>query len=69
MVTTYQHISVTPIAGAPGLESPDCSRRSRWRKNSLAMGDHRRTQHRVVADNLAAYRRMERVTVMGDRPF
>ena len=33
------------------------------------MWDNRCTQHRVVADNLSAYRRMERVTLIGDRPF
>jgi taurine dioxygenase len=51
------------------VESPDFSCRFRWRPNSVAMWDNRCTQHRVVADNLSAYRRMERITVMGDRPF
>lgn len=51
------------------IESPDFSCRFHWRKNSIAMWDNRCTQHRVVADNLGAYRRMERVTIMGDRPF
>jgi taurine dioxygenase len=51
------------------IESPDFTCRFRWRKNSMAMWDNRCTQHRVVADNLAAYRRMERITIMGDKPF
>lgn len=51
------------------IESPDFSCRFHWRKNSMAMWDNRCTQHRVVADNLGAYRRMERVTIMGDKPF
>jgi taurine dioxygenase len=51
------------------IESPDFSCRFHWRKNSMAMWDNRCTQHRVVADNLGAYRRMERVTILGDRPF
>jgi taurine dioxygenase len=51
------------------LESPDFTCRFRWRKNSIAMWDNRCTQHRVVADNLTAYRRMERITIMGDKPF
>ena len=51
------------------IESPDFSCRFRWRKNSVAMWDNRCTQHRVVADNLAAHRRMERVTIHGDKPF
>jgi taurine dioxygenase len=51
------------------IESPDFTCRFRWRQNSIAMWDNRCTQHRVVADNLAAYRRMERVTICGDKPF
>jgi taurine dioxygenase len=51
------------------LESPDFSCRLRWQKNSIAMWDNRCTQHRVLADNLRAHRRMERITIQGDRPF
>jgi taurine dioxygenase len=51
------------------LQSPDFTCRFHWRKNSMAMWDNRCTQHRVVADNLTTYRRMERVTIMGDKPF
>jgi taurine dioxygenase len=51
------------------VTSPEFSCRFRWRKDSIAMWDNRCTQHRVVADNLPAYRRMERVTLIGDRPF
>ncbi len=51
------------------IETPDFSCRFRWRANSIAMWDNRCTQHRVVADNRAAERRMERVTINGDRPF
>jgi taurine dioxygenase len=51
------------------IESPDFTCRFHWRQNSIAMWDNRCTQHRVVADNLVAYRRMERVTIMGDKPF
>ncbi|HEU4431557.1 MAG TPA: TauD/TfdA family dioxygenase, partial [Myxococcota bacterium] len=42
--------------------------RFRWRAGSLAMWDNRCTQHRVVADALPEYRRMERVTLLGDVP-
>jgi taurine dioxygenase len=51
------------------IEAPDFTCRFRWRKNSMAMWDNRCTQHRVLADNLSAYRRMERITIMGDKPF
>ncbi len=47
---------------------PEFTCRFHWEKNSLAIWDNRCTQHRVVADNLNAHRRMERVTVDGDRP-
>ena len=50
------------------VTSPEFTCRFRWRKDSIAMWDNRCTQHRVVADNLKAYRRMERVTLIGDRP-
>ncbi len=48
--------------------SPDFTCRLRWRPGTLAMWDNRCTQHRVVADNRTASRRMERVTLMGDVP-
>lgn len=51
------------------IETPDFSCRFRWQPNSIAMWDNRCTQHRVVADNKTANRRMERVTIDGDRPF
>lgn len=47
---------------------PEFSCRFRWQKNSIAVWDNRAVQHRAVADNLEARRRMERVTVEGDRP-
>lgn len=50
------------------MESPDFTCRFRWQRNSIAMWDNRCTQHRVVADRLTAYRRMERVTIEGDKP-
>jgi len=53
----YQHIA-----------QPEFSCRFHWEKNSVALWDNRCTQHRAVADNLKAHRRMERVTVNGDRP-
>ncbi len=50
------------------LASPDFTCRFRWRKDSIAMWDNRCTQHRVVADAVPSYRRMERVTLIGDEP-
>jgi taurine dioxygenase len=51
------------------LSAPDFTCRFRWRKDSLAMWDNRCTQHRVLADALPEYRRMERVTLIGDAPY
>jgi len=51
------------------IETPDFACRFRWRPNSIAMWDNRCTQHRVCADNVRAPRRMERITIDGDRPF
>jgi taurine dioxygenase len=50
------------------IADPDIQCRFRWRKNSLAMWDNRCTQHRVIADARGEYRRMERVTLVGDVP-
>jgi taurine dioxygenase len=51
------------------IETPDFSCRFRWQPNSIAMWDNRCTQHRVCGDNKSASRRMERITIDGDRPF
>ncbi|MGA9722390.1 MAG: TauD/TfdA family dioxygenase [Candidatus Binatus sp.] len=51
------------------IATPDFNCRFRWRANSVAMWDNRCTQHRAVADNRAAERRLERVTINGDKPF
>ena len=54
----YAHTSLTEF-----------SCRFRWRTNSMVIWDNRCTQHRVVRDDVAAHRRVERVTVIGDEPF
>jgi taurine dioxygenase len=50
------------------METPEFTCRFHWEKGSVAIWDNRCTQHRVVADNVKAYRRMERVTIEGNRP-
>jgi taurine dioxygenase len=50
-------------------EIPDVQCRFRWRPGSVAFWDNRATQHCVSNDFLPARRVMERVTVVGDRPF
>lgn len=51
------------------VATPEFSCRFHWEKDSIALWDNRCTQHRAVADNARARRRMERVTIEGDRPF
>jgi taurine dioxygenase len=51
------------------IELPDFTCRFRWHNNSVAMWDNRCTQHRAVSDNSTAERRLERVTINGDKPF
>ena len=50
------------------LSQPEFTCRFHWKKNSIAMWDNRCTQHRVIADQGPGLRRVERVTVKGDRP-
>jgi taurine dioxygenase len=49
--------------------NPDHQCRVRWEPDMVAMWDNRCTQHYATADYYPDYRRMERVTVRGDRPF
>ena len=57
-------------------QNPDFACRFHWQANSIAMWDNRCTQHRVSADYYYAERgfepsrrRLQRVTMEGDRPF
>ena len=49
--------------------NPDIQCRFKWQKHSIAFWDNRSTQHFAAADYWPAVRKMERVTVLGDRPF
>ena len=48
---------------------PEYQCRFRWEKNAIAFWDNRASQHYAVSDYFPAVRRMERVTVIGDRPY
>ena len=50
------------------LEVPEFCCRFRWRPGSIAFWDNRSTLHRPVNDYWPAHRRMERITIAGDRP-
>ena len=49
-------------------ETPEFACRFRWSPDSIAFWDNRSTLHRPVNDYFPAHRRMERVTIAGDRP-
>lgn len=48
---------------------PERQCRFRWRAGSIAFWDNRAAQHYAVSDYFPAIRRMERVTIAGDRPY
>ena len=48
---------------------PEYQVRFRWRENSIAFWDNRACQHYAVGDYAPAMRHMERVTIIGDKPF
>jgi len=50
------------------LETPEHSCRFQWENDSIAFWDNRATMHRPVNDFFPAHRRMERITIGGDRP-
>ncbi|MEM7271952.1 MAG: TauD/TfdA family dioxygenase [Actinomycetota bacterium] len=47
---------------------PEIQVRFRWQPNSIAQWDNRCTQHYAVPDHGGQRRRVERVTLIGDRP-
>jgi taurine dioxygenase len=47
---------------------PEYQCRFRWAAGSIAFWDNRASQHYAVSDYWPAVRRMERVTIVGDRP-
>jgi len=49
--------------------SPEYQCRFRWQPDSIAFWDNRSTQHYAASDYWPQQRVMERVTVIGDRPF
>jgi alpha-ketoglutarate-dependent taurine dioxygenase len=51
------------------IMDPSVQIRVRWRPGTFVMWDNRAVQHAATSDFLPAYRRMERVTVAGDRPY
>ncbi|MFT5203238.1 MAG: taurine dioxygenase [Candidatus Aldehydirespiratoraceae bacterium] len=51
------------------MMDPSIQIRVRWRPNTFVMWDNRAVQHAASADFFPAHRIMERVTIIGDRPY
>ena len=51
------------------VQTPEFSVRFAWEPHSIAIWDNRSTQHKPVNDYFPAHRRMERITIDGDRPY
>ncbi len=51
------------------IKTDEFTCRFNWSSNCLAIWDNRCTQHRPVNDYFPAHRRMERITIDGDRPY
>jgi len=49
-------------------DNPDYPVRLRWEPGDIAFWDNRGTQH-SVSNDVVGHRRLERVTIIGDRPF
>ena len=51
------------------VQTPEFTVRFSWQPHSIAIWDNRSTQHKPVNDYFPAHRRMERITIDGDRPY
>jgi len=54
----YEHITI-----------PEYSCRFQWQAHSIAIWDNRSTQHKPINDYFPAHRRLERITIDGDKPY
>ena len=51
------------------IRQPEFACRFRWSEDTVVLWDNRSTQHKPVNDYFPAHRRMERITIDGDRPY
>jgi taurine dioxygenase len=51
------------------IQKPEYCCRFRWSNDALVLWDNRSTQHKPVNDYFPAHRRMERITIDGDKPY
>lgn len=50
------------------MTTPEFTCRFQWQKDSIAFWDNRITQHKPVNDYFPQHRKMQRITIDGDRP-
>jgi taurine dioxygenase len=51
------------------VTTPEYTCRFQWQPHSIAIWDNRSTQHKSINDYFPAHRRLERITIDGDRPY
>lgn len=51
------------------ITTPEYSCRFQWEPHSIAIWDNRSTQHKPINDYFPAHRRLERITIDGDKPY
>lgn len=49
--------------------TPEYSCRFQWEPHSIAIWDNRSTQHKPINDYFPAHRRLQRITIDGDKPY
>ncbi len=51
------------------ITTPEYSCRFQWEPHSIAIWDNRSTQHKPINDYFPAHRRLQRITIDGDKPY
>lgn len=51
------------------ITTPEYSCRFSWQAHSIAIWDNRSTQHKPINDYFPAHRRLQRITIDGDKPY
>jgi taurine dioxygenase len=51
------------------VTTPEYTCRFKWEPHSIAIWDNRSTQHKPINDYFPAHRRLQRITIDGDKPY
>ena len=63
------HPAYATVAGFPEVTIPEYTCRFQWQPHSIAIWDNRSTQHKPINDYFPAHRRLQRITIDGDKPY